>query len=181
MGQNALWDAANCRRWRNFLIVVAEGATARMHETADKGVAGASSELPHVDQIQKSFGAHDVRGVKAAVGGDAAQASKAMNAQAYASGDKVGFKEAPDLHTAAHEAAHVVQQRAGVHLKSGVGKSGDTYEKHADAVADAVVSGKSAEGILDEHAGASTGRGNAAVQHKSVQLLGEALDAPLPE
>src|SRR6185503_888478 len=64
---------------------------------------------------------------------------------------------APDLHTAAHEAAHVVQQRAGVQLKGGVGEAGDPYERHADAVASLVVQGASAESLLDQFAGPSAG------------------------
>jgi hypothetical protein len=40
----------------------------------------------------------------------------------YATGNHVAFKGAPNLHTAAHEAAHVVQQRGGVQLKGGVGQ-----------------------------------------------------------
>jgi hypothetical protein len=46
-----------------------------------------------------------------------------------------------------------VQQRAGVMLAGGVGAAGDRYEQHADAVADAVVAGRSAEGMLDTMAG----------------------------
>ncbi len=90
-----------------------------------------------------------------------------MGAEAYATGNSVAFKESPSLHTAAHEAAHVVQQRNGVSLKGGVGQVGDKYEQHADQVADAVVQGKSAEGILDTMAGGGSGGG---VQHKAVQL-----------
>jgi hypothetical protein len=63
----------------------------------------------------------------------------------------VAFAGAPNLHTAAHEAAHVIQQRAGVQLKGGVGEVGDPYERHADAVADAVVQGKSSEALLDAY------------------------------
>ena len=70
-----------------------------------------------------------------------------MGAQAFATGNHVAFAGTPDLHTAAHEAAHVVQQRGGVHLKGGVGEAGDTYEQHADAVADKVVRGESAEAL----------------------------------
>jgi hypothetical protein len=43
----------------------------------------------------------------------------------------------------------VVQQRAGVHLAGGVGQEGDPYEQHADAVAQRVVAGQSAEDLLD--------------------------------
>ena len=74
-----------------------------------------------------------------------------MGADAFATGEQVAFAaRSPTLHTAAHEAAHVVQQRAGVHLKGGVGEAGDPYERHADAVADRVVAGQSSEDLLDE-------------------------------
>jgi len=47
-----------------------------------------------------------------------------------------------------------------------VGQAGDKYEQHADAVADAVVAGQSAEGLLDTMAGSGK---SAAVQSKAVQ------------
>src|SRR4029079_10961503 len=111
---------------------------------------GSAQALPHLDAIQQSFGPHDVGGVRAFVGGPATDASRAMGAQAYATGDATAFAAAPDLHTAAHEAAHVVQQRAGVQvqLKPEVGEAGDAYERHAAAVADRVVAGQSAAELL---------------------------------
>ncbi len=121
-------------------------------QTASEGVAGAGEPLPHLGRIQESFGAFNVSGVRAHVGGEAAEAAGQLGAEAYASGDDVAFKEAPDLHTAAHEAAHAVQQRGGVQLKSNVGVAGDRYEHHADAVADAVVAGRSAEPLLAQMA-----------------------------
>lgn len=139
--------------------------------TADRGVAGASARLPHLDAIQQSFGKHDVSGIRAQVGGEAAEAGAAMGAEAYATGDRVGFASAPDLHTAAHEAAHVVQQAGGVQLKDGVGQAGDPYEQHADAVADAVVGGRSAEGLLDAYAPQGSAAAAGATQRKAVQLL----------
>ena len=123
-----------------------------VHGAAPQGVAGSGGALPHLNRVQAAFGHHDVTGVQAHVGGAAAEASNAMGAQAYATGNDVA-KSSPDLHTAAHEAAHVVQQRAGVSLKGGVGQVGDAYEQHADKVADAVVAGESAAPILDEMAG----------------------------
>jgi hypothetical protein len=133
-----------------------DGLVARrsVHEVAAAGVDGAGTTLPHLDRIQDSFGRHDVTQVRAHVGGDAAAAAEAIGAEAYATGDRVAFASAPTLHTAAHEAAHTVQQRGGVQLLGGVGVAGDAYEQHADAVADAVVRGESAEALLDEHAGA---------------------------
>ena len=58
------------------------------------------------------------------------------------------FKAPPDLWLAAHEAAHVVQQRGGVSLSGGVGRAGDPYERQADTVADRVVSGRPAHDLL---------------------------------
>lgn len=119
-----------------------------VHAHAARGIEGSGSPLPHLDAIQASFGAHDVRHVRAHVGGDAAASSRAIGAEAYAMGDHVAFALSPSLHTAAHEAAHVVQQRGGVQLEGGVGAAGDVYEQQADQVADAVVRGESAEGLL---------------------------------
>lgn len=129
----------------------------RVQRTADAGVARANAPLPHRDIIQRAFGRHAVQDVKATVGGDAAEATGAIGAAAYAKGDRVAFAKDPDLHTAAHEAAHVVQQRRGVELDGGVGKAGDAYEKHADAVADRVVAQESAESLLEAAPGGGGG------------------------
>jgi len=129
----------------------------RVHETAAAGVSGPSQKLPHFDRIQAAFGKHDVSTVRAYVGGAATEASKDMGAEAYATGNKIAFRTSPDLHTAAHEAAHVVQQRSGVKLKGGVGQTGDMYEQHADAVADRVVAGQSAADLLSSTPGTAQG------------------------
>lgn len=139
---------------------------AGVHQAAAEGISGSGGALPHLDRIQQSFGGHDVGSIQAHVGGPAAEASARMGATAYATGDHVAFGGTPDLHTTAHEAAHVVQQRQGVQLQGGVGQTGDAYERQADAVADAVVQGRPAEGLLG--AAASSG-GGAAVQGKAVQ------------
>ncbi len=116
---------------------------------AAEGIQGPSTSLPHLDRIQASFGAgHDLSAVPAHVGGAAGDAAQAMGATAYASAGHVAFASPPDLHTAAHEAAHVVQQRQGVQLYGGVGVAGDPYERAADAVADRVVAGQPAADLL---------------------------------
>jgi hypothetical protein len=146
----------------------APGKSARTDDIqarAGEGVAGSGGRLPFMDAIQQSFGAHDISGVRAHTDDNAQAASRDIGAQAYAVGNDVAFGGSPDLHTAAHEAAHVVQQRAGVHLKGGVGEAGDHYEQHADQVADLVVQGKSAEGLLDTMAG-NTHASETAVQKK---------------
>lgn len=129
-------------------------------------MSGAAHALPHLETIQRSFGPdHDLSGVRSHIGGPAADAAAEMGALAYAKGERVAFAAPPSLHTAAHEAAHVVQQRAGVHLKSGVGEVGDRYEQHADAVADAVVRGDSARELLNQFTGRA-GEPQGSVQRK---------------
>jgi hypothetical protein len=147
-----------------------------VHAAAQRGLTGGRSALPYGGTIQKLFGRHDVSGVAAHVGGPAADACAQMGATAYASQDHVAFAGAPDLHTAAHEAAHVVQQRGGVQLKGGIGEVGDAYERHADEVADLVVAGRSAEGALDRHAGGRGGSGSGGVQHRLI-VGGKPIDA----
>lgn len=117
---------------------------------ARRGLRDASHSLPHGERIQSSFGRHDLSHVRTSIGGDARAANRRMGALAFTSGDRIGFRESPSLHLAAHEAAHVVQQRAGLRLPGNVGRAGDPWERHADRVADVVVDGRSAEGLLDE-------------------------------
>ncbi|MBC7973387.1 MAG: DUF4157 domain-containing protein, partial [Myxococcales bacterium] len=134
-----------------------------VHAAAAKGVATPGAALPHGDRIQKLFGPHDISSVQAHTDPEAAASAGAMGADAYATGDHVVLGRGTDLHTVAHEAAHVVQQRCGVQLKGGVGAAGDAYERHADAVADRVVAGQSAADLLD---GAAVGGTTHAVQRK---------------
>ncbi len=138
---------------------------------AAEGVAGAGGSLPFLDTIQASFGRHDVSGVQAHVGGAAGDAARTIGASAYATGNSVAFGASPDLETAAHEAAHVVQQRAGVQLKGGVGEAGDLYEQHADAVASRVVQGQSAEGLLDQLAGTGASAAAAAPVQRKLNMV----------
>ena len=129
-----------------------------VQRAAAGGIASGGQPMPHGESIQRSFGSHDISHVTAHVGGAATDACNAMGAAAYATGTHVAFRDPPDLHTAAHEAAHVVQQHAGVNLAGGVGREGDSYERQADAAADAVVAGRSAEALLGA-AGSGTATG----------------------
>jgi hypothetical protein len=137
--------------------ILPQRAAAPAAQVARRSAAGAGSPLPHLDAIQRSFGSHDVSGVQAHTGSASVEACDAFGAQAYATGNDVVFRSAtPDLHTAAHEAAHVVQQRGGVRLKDDLGQPGDEYERNADAVADVVVAGESAEELLGQATGSGT-------------------------
>ncbi len=138
-----------------------------MVDVAQEGVAGPGGELPHKKKIEKAFG-RELGGVKAHVGGPAGDAADEMGAEAFATGDNVAFQQEPDLHTAAHEAAHVVQQEGGVQLLGGVGKAGDAHEREADAVADATVAGQSAAPLLAKYGRGGDSAGGQ-VQHEKTQ------------
>jgi hypothetical protein len=137
-----------------------------VHAAASQGVATPTSPLPFSDMLQRVFGRHDVSSIQAHTGPEAAASTRAMGAEAYATGDHVVLGRSADLHTVAHEAAHVVQQRGGVQLKGGVGAVGDAYERHADAVADRVVAGQSAEDLLDHGAVSAAPGATHAIQRK---------------
>jgi hypothetical protein len=150
-----------------------------IRQAAEQGFAGSAQALPHLDRIQKSFGHHDIGSVRAHVGGAAAEAARGLGATAYTVGNSVAFRESPELHTAAHEAAHVVQQRHGVHLANGLGQEGDRYERHADTVADAVLAGRSAQPLLD---GMTSRRSpSAALQRQDDESLPPEEAAAVPE
>ena len=149
----------------------------QVHDAAAHGISGGGGAMPHASQIQRSFGAYDISHVTAHTDSAAAEGSAARGAEAYATGSHVAFGGSPSLHTAAHEAAHVVQQQAGVSLSGGVGQAGDAYEQHADKVADAVVSGQSAEPLLSQMAG---GAGGGAVQAKAVQRHADPVQRDAP-
>lgn len=153
----------------------------KAHLAAKSGLAQATRPLPHVATIQRAFGRHDVSDIKTNVGGEAATASKSIFARAFTQGTRIAFAADPDLHTAAHEAAHVVQQRAGHAPPAGVDTPGDSLERHADDVADAVVAGRSAEPLLDAYAGARVGSSDQAVQRKSDGAAQESPHAKLEQ
>ena len=95
-------------------------STEQVHQAAEAGLSGGGGTMPFADRIQESFGGFDVSGIRAHTGGAAQKANEKMGSMAYATGNNVAFRGAPDLFTAAHEAAHVIQQQAGVQLRGGV-------------------------------------------------------------
>ena len=119
-----------------------------IRSVARSGFKGSPGSLPFARRIQNSFGRYNISGVKAFSDLSAKKANLRLGSLAYASREKVAFRGYPDLQTAAHEAAHIIQQRKGVQLKDGAGRKGDAYERHADEVADRVTRGKSAESLL---------------------------------
>lgn len=134
--------------------------------------------LPFLNSIQRSFGRHDVSRVRAHIGGLAAAETRRIGAEALTYGADISFARAPSLHTAAHEAAHVIQQRSGVQIAGSLGARGDAYERQADQVADRVATGQSSETLFDAQPGAGAARGGevrAAVQLRRIPTNVQAL------
>lgn len=124
-----------------------------IHDIAAKGVQGAGRTMTHLDTIQHAFGHHDVSGMREYTGRAAQESLATLGVEGFSSNGRMAFAGTPDLFTQAHEAAHGVQQTAlgsGLQLKGGIGETGDKYECHADAVAEKVVRGESAQGLLDD-------------------------------
>ncbi len=115
---------------------------------AAQGLSGSGGALPFQSAIQESFGKHDVSGISAHTGAQAQGANSEMGSKGFAMGGSVGLSSSADLHTVAHEAAHAVSQNSGKGV-SLYGGPDSPSERHADAVADRVVAGQSAEGLLD--------------------------------
>jgi hypothetical protein len=119
---------------------------------AQAGITGPGEKIPYLDSIQRSFGMQDLTGIRAHQGSQAAAANHALGSTAYALGDDVSFSDTPTLHTAAHEAAHVVQQRSGISVQDGGSRSEDEHERRVDQIADRVASGESAAPLLANYA-----------------------------
>jgi|GEM_PF-1546008 len=84
-----------------------------VHQAAVPGTSGASDKIPHAHEIQNNTGGYDISNVQAHTSGPAAEANRAMGADAYATGN------------------HVVQQQHGVSLSGGVGQAGQLDETKA--------------------------------------------------
>ena len=137
----------------------AEGLDGKTHEIATQGLQDPGRPLTHLDALQQAFGRHDIRGMREHTGPVAGLALEALEAEAYTCGGRMAIAGSPNLYTQAHEAAHGVQQAAlgdRMPLPDGIGVAGDQYEQQADAVAQAVLSGESAQPLLDQVAAEPT-------------------------
>jgi hypothetical protein len=133
-----------------------------VHNAAKLGTSGTGTAFPHREAIGASFGKHDISRVEAHTDQKAEIGTWRMGVSAFTIGNHVAFAGRPSLFTAAHEAAHAIQQRSGACPPGGVGRPGDRYERHADAVASRVIRGQSSEDVLDDMAGGQ--RSTSAVQ-----------------
>ena len=143
-----------------------------IHALAMQGFSDAPQSYPFKEQIQQAFGPkHKIDGLTAYTGTAARSANAEFGSDAYHKGGRVAFGNTPTLEHAAHEAAHYVQNLGAARLQGGVGKAGDSYERHADRVAGAVTRGESAAFLLDQIP-ASAGTPCANVAASPLQMAG---------
>ena len=122
-----------------------------VHTLALQGFQDTPRAFPFQAQIQRAFGPrHNIGGLTAYTGPAARTANAGLDSVAYHKGGQVAFGNTPTLESAAHEAAHYVQNLDASQLQGGVGESNDVYERHADRVAEAVVKGETAADLLDQ-------------------------------
>lgn len=147
-------------------------------------MVGSSRPFPYADRIRTAFGAHAPEGLRAHFGPAARAANERLSSDGYVWNGRAAFSRAPDLHTAAHEAAHLVhQQQGGVGAAHGVGAHSDRAEAFADRVADAVAAGRSAETMLASAPRTGGANGGAVLQMKAkiTQNTGVETDTPWAE
>ncbi|MEL6182524.1 MAG: hypothetical protein AAFS10_26440, partial [Myxococcota bacterium] len=72
------------------------GSAQAVHQAASHGISGSPTTLPHAGAIQQSFGRHSVGGIQAFTDNNAQEANTQMGSMAYATGNSVAFKGAPD-------------------------------------------------------------------------------------
>jgi len=123
-----------------------EGAEAPA-DVAEQGFQGTPRALPHKDLVENRLGV-SLDGIQAFTDDKAAASNSKLGAAAYAAGSNIAFSNSnPDPSLVAHEATHVLQQRAGV-----IGGGGNGVETGGEAAAErveaAVAGGGSAAGAL---------------------------------
>jgi hypothetical protein len=117
-------------------------------DVADAGFAGAGHEIPHRQEMERSFGM-DFGHVRAHSDAGAAQANHTLGSHAYAMGSQVAFKTAsPSPALVAHELTHVLQQAQSPSFKGGDGGIDTSGEAEAEAVEAAVAAGQPAHTAL---------------------------------
>jgi hypothetical protein len=125
------------------------GQARTLHALARTGLSAPAGPYPHSARIRAAFGAYAPAGLTAHMGPAARAAGRALSADAYILSGRAVFADRPSLHTAAHEAAHMVHQaHGGPALAHGVGHWRDPHERMADRIADRVAAGGTAEPLL---------------------------------
>ncbi len=117
---------------------------------------GRSTQLPAQERafFEPRLG-HDLSAVRVHTDASSAESVGALHATAFTHGSDIYFGRnrwqpgtTSGRQLLGHELTHVLQQRSGLKPAGGVSKHGDALERHADVVAEQVVAGGSASGLL---------------------------------
>ena len=150
-------DAASATALGNALAPRdSNGVAASAPDAVDRASSSGGNPLPADlrERFEESLGA-DLSGVRIHTDSASAEASKAVGARAYTTGQDVHFNDGQynpidpfGVHLLAHEVAHTVQQQSSgpIHRqhKLEVSSPGDSFEVEADRAADAMVVGRPA-------------------------------------
>jgi hypothetical protein len=135
------------------------GAAETDEQLATSALAEPGQPLPERSQLEAAFGGHDLGGVTVHRGPGATRVLQRLGAEGLAGGEHIVLAPSASRHTLIHEAAHVIQQRAGL------GGFGDAAtERAADQIASLVLAGQSAAHLLPSPAQAPVGAGRGVVQ-----------------
>jgi outer membrane biosynthesis protein TonB len=147
---------------------------AQPQEIARRGLNTGGSPLDPDTRthMEASFG-QDFGQVRLHTGGQAAETAASIHARAFTVGQDIAFGPAgfspgagEGRRLLAHELTHVVQQRRGVQLPGGMDHVTDSYERHAHALAEQVVSGRSAEALVSQGPAPQGGASSGVVQRQ---------------
>lgn len=135
----------------------AKTATNNPKETAQRGLSGPAGQLPHLGQLEQSFG-RNLSGVPCYSGDSATQSAHELGAHAYAYKGSVVLGDRSDVRTTAEETAHALQQThdfSAFRTNSAMTTPGDGAELEAQNVAHNVAAGAAA-GALNAGLGFET-------------------------
>lgn len=120
------------------------GILALQQLAGNRAVAGLRARPPHEEDLRRSFGPHYPEGTIAITGPAAVEANTGLGTSGLAAGGAVAFAADPSLELAAHEMAHVVQQRRGL----GAASTQD-HEEQARRIGEVTARGGSSAPLLD--------------------------------
>jgi len=142
---------------------------------AGAGLASPTVELPHVAALESAFGPEALQGIQVHRGPEATASLEQLNAGAVAQGDHILLQQS-DLHTVAHEVAHVVQARQGR-----AATDSPALEAEANRAADQAVAGGDALTALVQSPATSVGSTTAVAADTGALLAPPEDDAPAAE
>lgn len=137
----------------------------------------ATTPLLHATAIQRSFAGQDLSNVRVHTGAQGPTGTGAIGARAYTTGHHVALPASQGPFPAAHEAAHVVQQRGG-HVPPAPG-SDQAAEALAEEIARSVAAPHQGRVVVTPPAGPATVSQSLGAAYATIRNLAN-VEQPLP-